>query len=75
MRSQEIPDPVFVQDNTINQKVLKRQLVSQKYEVTLAGNGLEALEILQAVSDRPEDNKGIDLILLDIEMVRLIYPV
>lgn len=75
MRSQEIPDPVFVQDNTINQKVLKRQLVSQKYEVTLAGNGLEALEILQAVSDRPEDNKGINLILLDIEMVSVIYPI
>lgn len=61
---------LVVEDNIINQKVLKRQLLTQKYTVTLANNGLEALEAVQAVEDSPHDHPKIDLILLDIEMVR-----
>ncbi|KAK4699594.1 hypothetical protein P7C70_g6666, partial [Phenoliferia sp. Uapishka_3] len=56
---------LVVEDNEINQKVLKRQLTTRHFRVTLASNGLEALRILEAASD----NKQVfDLILMDIEM-------
>lgn len=50
-------------DNVINQKVLKRQLVSKYYTVTLASNGLEALEILGTEQPGPR----VDAVLMDIE--------
>ncbi|KAL8291894.1 hypothetical protein RQP46_002152 [Phenoliferia psychrophenolica] len=59
---------LVVEDNVINQKVLKRQLLTQKYTVTLANNGQEALDAVQAVEDSPHDHPKIDGILLDIEM-------
>ncbi|KAM0750864.1 hypothetical protein T439DRAFT_325909 [Meredithblackwellia eburnea MCA 4105] len=59
---------LVVEDNSINQKVLKRQLTNNHYEVTLASNGQEALDILQASSDHREGYGPIDVVLMDIEM-------
>ncbi|ORY04188.1 hypothetical protein K493DRAFT_253700 [Basidiobolus meristosporus CBS 931.73] len=51
---------LVVEDNIINQRVLKRQLELARYSVHVAKHGLEALEILKAVV--------VDLILMDLEM-------
>lgn len=65
----------FLQDNEINQKVLKRQLLSKHYVVTLASDGQQALDILQAESDSPgTSDPPIDLVLMDIQMVWLFFP-
>lgn len=47
-------------------KVLKRQLTNRHYAVTVANNGQEALDILQAKSD---ENKAFSVILMDLQMV------
>lgn len=54
------------QDNTINQRVLKRQLTAHHFEVTLASNGREALDALEAADQR--QSGPIDICLMDIEM-------
>ncbi|KAK4703630.1 hypothetical protein P7C70_g2585, partial [Phenoliferia sp. Uapishka_3] len=65
-RKVPLPSPALhvlvVEDNEINQKVLKRQLMKHHYTVTVANNGQEALDILQVVS------KPFDVVLMDLEM-------
>ena len=51
---------LLVDDNVINQLILKRMLEFREYKVTGADNGLNAFEILQEHS--------FDLILMDIQM-------
>jgi len=52
---------LIVEDEFINQEILK-EIVSSKYEVIIANNGLEALDILNS------STKPISLILLDLNM-------
>ena len=52
---------LIVEDEYINQEILK-EIISDKYEVLVAGNGIEALNILKTSS------KPISLILLDLNM-------
>ncbi|KAJ6195224.1 putative histidine kinase HHK8p [Bipolaris maydis] len=70
---------LIVEDNLVNQKVLRKQLEKFKWNVSVAGNGQEALEWLknsiywqQPDSDSPtqaESSKhDLDIILMDIEM-------
>jgi len=62
---------LLVEDNLINQKVLRRQLQSRGFEVFTANNGQEAID---AVAERGEANNGpgdrnyFDCILMDQEM-------
>jgi len=51
---------LVVEDNPINQKVARRLLEKKGLEVTLAENGVKALEIYE--------NEDFDLILMDIQM-------
>jgi len=58
-----LPQPLRVllaEDNTVNQEVLRRMLERLGCQVTLAGNGAEALSVL--------DRQSFDLILLDCQM-------
>ena len=57
------------QDNLINQKVMQRQLKLQKFEVTLANHGQEALDILLAAEAKGATVENpIGIILMDIEV-------
>lgn len=72
---------LIVEDNVVNQKVLKKQLAKFGWNVSVAGDGNKALEWLKRSSywqgDEPlENNAGtgdgstnsLDVILMDIEM-------
>jgi CheY-like chemotaxis protein len=63
---------LLVEDNLINQKVLRRQLQTRGFEVFTANNGQEAID---AVAERgkiakgdPHDRNYFDIILMDQEM-------
>ncbi|GAA5948632.1 hypothetical protein JCM21900_005196 [Sporobolomyces salmonicolor] len=58
---------LVVEDNLINQKVMMRQLKLAGYEVMVANNGLEALDILMK-DVQPSNTEQINLCLMDIEM-------
>ncbi|GAA5906400.1 hypothetical protein JCM5296_000445, partial [Sporobolomyces johnsonii] len=58
---------LVVEDNLINQKVMMRQLKLAGYEVMVANNGLEALDILMKDA-QPSNPDRINLCLMDIEM-------
>lgn len=69
-----------VEDNLINQKVMMRQLRSQNFVVSLASDGVEALEVLQEDARKTaavdvEQSEGaynpIRIVLMDIEMPRM----
>ncbi|KAL7771829.1 hypothetical protein CFE70_001779 [Pyrenophora teres f. teres 0-1] len=70
-RSEDKYTLLLVEDNLINQKVLRRQLQSRGFEVFTANNGQEAID---AVAERGEANNGpgnrnyFDCILMDQEM-------
>ena len=53
---------LIVEDNLVNQKVLKGMLSRAGLDLTIANNGQEALDQLERVGDR------IDMILMDISM-------
>ena len=53
---------LLVEDNPINQKLGKRMLASLGYEVLIADNGQEAIDLLR------EDDANIDAILMDQSM-------
>jgi len=54
---------LLAEDNPINQKLAVRLLEKHGHQVTVANNGLEALEIL--------DRQEVDLILMDMQMPEL----
>lgn len=54
---------LLVEDNVVNQKVARRLLVVLGCEVTVAADGVEALERLDA--------EGFDLVLMDCQMPRM----
>eukprot|EP00850_Spirogloea_muscicola_P014879 SM000110S18886 [mRNA] locus=s110:132515:136658:+ [translate_table: standard] len=62
---------LLVEDNVVNRTMGQRLLESLDCEVTVACNGLEALEILQAASgdaDGASSPPQFDLVLMDLEM-------
>ncbi|KAH7087792.1 hypothetical protein FB567DRAFT_442916 [Paraphoma chrysanthemicola] len=71
-RADEKQTLLLVEDNLINQKVLRRQLQSKGFEVFTANNGQEAIDAVaergQIPSDNPHDRNYFDCILMDQEM-------
>ena len=55
---------LIVDDEPINQQVLKNHLSHRNCELTIASNGIEALEIL-------DSGKSFDLVLLDVMMPKM----
>ena len=53
---------LLVEDNPVNQKLARLMLAKAGYEIEVAGNGKEALDLFAASSER------FDLILMDIQM-------
>lgn len=66
------PDPLYyvlvVEDNLINQKVLRRQLIAEGCAVYTANNGKEALETILQSKFVKEDGNPLDVVLMDMEM-------
>ncbi|KAJ4302989.1 hypothetical protein N0V90_001880 [Kalmusia sp. IMI 367209] len=63
---------LLVEDNLINQKVLRRQLQGRGFEVFIANNGQEAIDAVAERGQLPPDEGGsrnyFDCILMDQEM-------
>lgn len=74
----DLPTPVVrllvVEDNLINQKVMRKQLLRAGFEVAVANHGKEALECIYPTSSPPHQNQNFpppppfDVILMDVEM-------
>jgi hypothetical protein len=68
---------LIVEDNLVNQKVLKKQLEKLGWVVNIANHGVEALEYLKHTQYWKEvgtEPMHLDVILMDIEMVRRDSP-
>ncbi|KAI9609221.1 hypothetical protein KEM48_002928 [Puccinia striiformis f. sp. tritici PST-130] len=59
---------LVVEDNTINVKVIKRQLTLKGYMVSVAMDGREALNRLYADASGTSGVQSIDIVLMDIQM-------
>merc|ERR1712032_1731366 len=63
---------LLVEDNLINQKVLRRQLQAKGFEVFVANNGQEAIDAVaergKLAPDKAGDRNYFDCILMDQEM-------
>lgn len=64
---------LIVEDNIVNQKVLKKQLLKHGYQVHTADNGQQALEYIQTtrhwtLGASRDPRQDIHVILMDIEM-------
>ncbi|KAK4551586.1 hypothetical protein LTR86_011057 [Recurvomyces mirabilis] len=62
---------LVVEDNLVNQKVLKKQLVTLGHEVFVVSNGVEALTFLETAScwgGNTASSINLSVILMDIEM-------
>jgi CheY-like chemotaxis protein len=59
-----------VEDNDVNQKVFRKQLERLQCHVTVAGHGVEALNILGETKwfKGNENGKELDVLLMDLEM-------
>lgn len=64
----ELMKVLLVEDNIVNQRVLARQLQRAGCEVTVACDGQEALNYLNSTSFCQKGGKGLDIVLMDIEM-------
>ncbi|OCK85509.1 two component histidine kinase 1 [Lepidopterella palustris CBS 459.81] len=63
------PTILLVEDNLINQKVLRRQLQSRGFQVYIANNGQEAIDAVKAMGESKElEQNYFDCILMDQEM-------
>lgn len=71
-RSESTHTLLLVEDNLINQKVLRRQLQSRGFQVFTANNGQEAIDAVtergQRADNGPDDRNYFDCILMDQEM-------
>jgi CheY-like chemotaxis protein len=71
-RADEKQTVLLVEDNLINQKVLRRQLQSRGFEVFTANNGQEAIDAVAERGtighDNPNARNYFDIILMDQEM-------
>ena len=72
LRADEKQTLLLVEDNLINQRVLRRQLQSRGFEVFIANNGQEAIDAVanrgQYSDKNPNDRNYFDCILMDQEM-------
>ena len=63
---------LLVEDNVINQRILKRKLESKKYKVTTANNGREAVDSVMNNRSTQDGKAGnerpFDIVLMDQEM-------
>lgn len=59
---------LFVEDNMINQKILKRKMESKGFDVVTANNGKEAVDAYKAESDVNNKSHAFDCVLMDQEM-------
>ncbi|TIA56902.1 hypothetical protein D6C77_06589 [Aureobasidium pullulans] len=66
IQSDSRPTILFVEDNLINQKLLKKKIESKGFQVTTAENGKEALDIITARSSAQQP--PFDCVLMDQEM-------
>jgi CheY-like chemotaxis protein len=66
------PRLLLVEDNLINQRILRRKLESKSFRVTIANNGREAVEAVHNVSTSEsgasDQSQLFDIILMDQEM-------
>lgn len=67
-REQVSYNVLIVEDNLINQEVLRRQLRKEGCVTHVAGNGDEALKIITQSRFAMEGGIGIDIVLMDMEM-------
>ncbi|KAG9691730.1 hypothetical protein KCU95_g7754, partial [Aureobasidium melanogenum] len=65
-QSDSRPTILFVEDNLINQKLLKKKIESKGFNVTTADNGKEALDMITSRSS--EHKPPFDCVLMDQEM-------
>ena len=67
-----LPTTLLVEDNLINQKVLRRQLQARGFQVSVANNGQEAIDsVMQKAGEAANDPRvktTFDCILMDQEM-------
>jgi len=61
--AQKVFSLLLVEDNIINQKLAAKILIKQGYKVSIANNGIEAIEAFQ--------NDSFDLILMDLQMPKM----
>jgi CheY-like chemotaxis protein len=70
--SVNMPRLLLVEDNVINQRILRRKLESKSFKVTTANNGREAVEAVHKVSTSEggasDSSELFDIILMDQEM-------
>ncbi|KAL7269483.1 hypothetical protein RUND412_007856 [Rhizina undulata] len=59
---------LVVEDNLINQEVLRRQLTKEGCVASVAGNGEEAVGFVKKSWFGMEGGQGIDIVLMDMEM-------
>lgn len=62
---------LIVEDNLVNQRVLRKQLIKEGFQITLANHGGEALDILKKTTFwKGNESAGLELsiILMDLEM-------
>jgi CheY-like chemotaxis protein len=59
---------LFVEDNLINQKLLKRKLETKGFNVVTANNGKEAVDAYRTASAGNASSPAYDCILMDQEM-------
>lgn len=69
VREQVSYNVLIVEDNLINQEVLRRQLRKEGCITHVAGNGEEALKVIaESVFTKQEGGIRIDIVLMDMEM-------
>lgn len=69
--AKQIIHVLVVEDNDLNARILKAQLIKQGCVVSVAGNGVECLERLRDSDiwrDKNTSTTQIDMILMDVEM-------
>lgn len=76
--SRSVSQPTYhillVEDNVVNQRILRKQLKKAGCVVYVANHGVEALEILKTTTcwqGQAETGRRLDIVLMDWEMVRV----
>lgn len=59
---------LFVEDNLINQRILKRKMQGKGFEVTTANNGKEAVDAFRSAASTESESPAFDCVLMDQEM-------
>jgi len=67
-RDQSLPNVLLVEDNLINQRILRKKLESKGFGVTTANNGREAVNAIQNSDNIEEGSSVFGCILMDQEM-------